>query len=69
VEPVYGLDRLHLPFNLAVSLAPGGEGAWLLAEYDDRFFSRVDVAAALESYLVRLEELTSTTTSRQPQGL
>jgi hypothetical protein len=69
VEPVYGLDRLHLPFNLAVSLAPGGEGAWLLAEYDDRFFSRVDVAAALESYLLRLEELTSTTTSGQPQGL
>ncbi|HEV2733476.1 MAG TPA: condensation domain-containing protein, partial [Longimicrobiaceae bacterium] len=58
VEPVYGLDRLHLPFNLAVSLAPRGEGARLRVEYDDRFFSRVDVAAALESYLLRLGELT-----------
>ena len=60
LEPVYGLDRLHLPFNLAVSLAPRGEGAMLLVEYDDRFFSRADVAAALESYLRRLGELTST---------
>jgi hypothetical protein len=69
VEPVYGLDRLHLPFNLAVSLAPRGEGARLLVVYDDRFFRRVDVDAALESYLLRLEELTSTTASRQSQGL
>ena len=67
VEPVYGLDRLHLRFNLAVSLAPRGEGAKLLVEYDNRFFSRVDVAAALESYLLRLEELASTTASSQPQ--
>jgi hypothetical protein len=59
VEPVYGLDRLHLPFNLAVSLPPRGEGATLRVEYDDRFFSRGDVAAALESYLLRLEELAS----------
>ena len=68
VEPVYALDRLHLPFNLAVSLAPGGEGAKLLVEYDARFFSRVDVAAALESYLLRLGELTSTTAGGRPQG-
>jgi hypothetical protein len=68
VEPVYGLDRLHLPFNLAVSLSPRGEGAKLLVEYDDRFFSRVDVDAALESYLLRLAELTSTTAGSRPQG-
>jgi amino acid adenylation domain-containing protein len=61
VQPVYGLDRLHLPFNLAVSLPPRGEGAGLRVEYDERYFSRADVAAALESYLLRLEELTSTT--------
>ncbi|MEW5925947.1 MAG: amino acid adenylation domain-containing protein [Gemmatimonadota bacterium] len=67
VEPVYGLDRLHLPFNLAVSLAPRGEGARLLVVYDDRFFSRDDVAAALEMYLLRLEELTSTTAGGPPQ--
>jgi amino acid adenylation domain-containing protein len=67
VEPVYGLDRLHLPFNLAVSLAPGGEGAVLLVEYDARFFSRVDVDAALESYLLRLGELTSTTAASRPR--
>ncbi|MET0399016.1 MAG: amino acid adenylation domain-containing protein, partial [Longimicrobiaceae bacterium] len=67
VEPVYGLDRLHLPFNLAVSLAPRGEGAKLLATYDDRFFGRADVAAALESYLRRLEELTSTPAASRPR--
>ncbi|HST60656.1 MAG TPA: amino acid adenylation domain-containing protein, partial [Longimicrobium sp.] len=60
VEPVYGLDRLHLPFNLALSLPARGEGATLRVEYDDRFFSRADVAAALESYLLRLEALAST---------
>jgi amino acid adenylation domain-containing protein len=63
VEAVYGLDRLHLPFNLAVSLAVRGEGARTSVEYDDRFFSRGDVDAALDSYLLRLEELTSTTAS------
>jgi amino acid adenylation domain-containing protein len=69
VEPVYGLDRLHLPFNLAVSLPPRGEGARLRVEYDSRFFSRGDVAAALESYLLRLEALASTTTAGgQPLG-
>jgi hypothetical protein len=68
VELVYGLDRLHLPFNLAVGLAPRGEGATLLVEYDDRFFGRVDVDAALESYLLRLEELTSTTAGGRPRG-
>ncbi|HSU13572.1 condensation domain-containing protein, partial [Longimicrobium sp.] len=57
VEPVYGLDRLHLPFNLAVSLAPQGEGALLRVEYDDRFFSRADADAALDGYLSRLGEL------------
>jgi amino acid adenylation domain-containing protein len=57
VQPVYGYDRLHLPFNLAVSLSPLGEGAALLVEYDDRFFTRPDVSAALDSYLQRLGEL------------
>jgi aryl carrier-like protein len=68
VEPVYMLDRLHLPFNLAVSLAPRGEGAKLLVEYDARFFSRGDVAAALDRYLLRLGELTSTTASSRQMG-
>ncbi|HEX2076750.1 MAG TPA: amino acid adenylation domain-containing protein [Longimicrobium sp.] len=61
VQPVYSLDRLHLPFNLAVGLAARGEGARMAVEYDGRFFSRGDADAALDSYLLRLEELTSTT--------
>ncbi|HEV2146540.1 MAG TPA: amino acid adenylation domain-containing protein [Longimicrobiaceae bacterium] len=58
VEPVYVLDRLHLPFNLAVSLAPRTEGGGLHLEYDECFFSRADAVAALDTYLLRLGELT-----------
>ena len=58
VELVHVLDRFHLPFNLAVSLAPQGEGRGPHVEYDSRFFSRADMAAALDAYLLRLGELT-----------
>jgi hypothetical protein len=57
LEPVHVLDRFHLPFNLAVKLAPHREGGTLAVEYDARYFGPADAAAALDGYVLRLSEL------------
>jgi hypothetical protein len=56
VATVHSLDRLHLPLNLAVSLAPHGDGGDLLARYDGRYFAADEIAAALDGYLQRLAD-------------
>jgi amino acid adenylation domain-containing protein len=61
VETVATLDRLHLPLSLAVGIAPRGDGAALRVEFDDRWFTPADAAAALDDYARRLARLAADT--------
>ncbi|HEX8273037.1 MAG TPA: amino acid adenylation domain-containing protein [Longimicrobiaceae bacterium] len=57
VETVESLDRFHLPLNLAVSIAPRGDGATLRVECDERYFTQAEAGDVLEGYARRLERL------------
>ncbi|MET0397983.1 MAG: amino acid adenylation domain-containing protein [Longimicrobiaceae bacterium] len=59
VETVETLDRFHLPLSLAVGIAPQGDSAALRVEFDDRWFTPADAAAALDDYARRLARLTA----------
>ncbi len=65
VETVETLDRFHLPLSLAVGIAPRGDGAALRVEFDDRWFTPGNAAAALDDYARRLTRLAADTATSQ----